>query len=79
MPLSKKRKPSFLGTRVLVCGKTVSGKNNLICLLPPNLIHTVHSSLAIGSDGFLILVHREEGKEPIWQQPLGHGETGQVE
>ena len=61
MPRSAKRKPSVLGTRVLVCGKQVSKGGNLICLLPAGIVHRIHTALALDSEGSLVLAHRIEG------------------
>lgn len=55
------------GTRVVVCGHPVSGKHNLICLLPARPVHQIHSSIALDSEGFLVLVHRRTGGEPLMQ------------
>lgn len=67
-PLSK-RKPSFLGTRVLVCGKVVRKLKGqtLICLLPPGVPHKVHSTLAIDDEGYLVLGHKTEDGKVTWQ------------
>lgn len=65
MAVSKKR-PSRqsvpLGTRVTVCGKTVSGKLNLICLIPPGVPHETHVSIALDKDNHLAIILKKEGK-----------------
>lgn len=61
----RKRVPN--GTKLTVCGVTVSGKHNLICLLPASLSHKIHSSMALDKDGFLVVVHRIVGGEPTFQ------------
>lgn len=68
LPESKKRtrRHSPLGTRVLVCGKTVSGRHNLVCLLPPSIEHTLHTALAVDEENHLVIGMRREGEETEW-------------
>jgi len=63
-----KRKKGPIGTRVLVCGHSVSDRLNLICLLPVTIPHRTHVALGVNEDNTLVLVYRETGKREIeWQ------------
>lgn len=73
------RQKSFIGTRILVCGENVSKELNLICHLPPSLIHRTHVALGVAEDNVLVLVFRETGKKEVEWQTVEVGETDQKE
>lgn len=70
MPLSKKRRTSLLGTRVLVCGVRISKEHNLVCLLPTNIRHRTHVTVAVTEENHLLLAFRETGSKEIEWQPV---------
>lgn len=52
----------------MVCGHPVNHKYNLVCLLPGNVNHTTHVSLAVAEGNTLVLAFRKAGqKETEWQ------------
>lgn len=64
----KKRRLGPLGTHVLVCGQPVSREKGLICLLPTEIPHRTHVSIAVSTDNTLVLAFRHTGsKETEWQ------------
>lgn len=72
---TRKRSPSWIGTRVTVCGYRLHTEDDLICVLPPHTEAARHTSIALTDDDppKPVMVIEYEDHITLVESPQTHG------